>query len=539
MVEKLIDKLKEFPPKFMAWWNKFSSKQKTAMIAALLGFIVAFAILITVVSRPQYVPLVTCENATQSATVKSLLDEGDYDYKVTDAQGLVYEINKDQLSDANILINSNNILTETFKLTDVVSGSLTTTEADKEKLYTAYLQGELTAMLEDVEFIEEATVTLHIPKDDGTLIANQEESFAQILLKLNATCSSDQASAIANAVKTAIGNETTEHIVIWDTQGNLLFSGGDTASSIGNASNQLSLKQQVEAIIRNEVRKVLLGTNEFDLIEVASSLTVNFAETERTEIEYTPADGQMQGVLSHESSYEAETDGGTAMVPGTDSNGDDTYVWSQGEGGSSSVSQFEKDYLPNSETTVEKIPAGSIIYDESSIAVTAISYKVIKEEDAKKLGLLDGISWDEYKLANSDRKKLEVDPELYSVVSNASGIALEDITIVAYEEPFFVDRESALSGIEFTDVLQIILIIIILLLLAYVVIRSFKRDKAEEEQPEELSVENLLQSMPAEPLEDIELETKSETRKMIEKFVEENPEAVANLLRNWLNEDWG
>lgn len=538
MVEKLLDKLKEFPPKFMAWWNKFSSKQKTAMIAALLGFIVAFAILITVVSRPQYVPLVTCENATQSATVKSLLEEGNYDYRIADTQGLVYEINNDQLSDANILINSNNILTETFSLTDVVSGSLTTTESDTQKLYTAHLQGDLENMLEDVEFIEEATVKLHIPEDDGTLIASKEESYAQIMLKLNAACSSDQANTIANAIKTAIGNETTEHIVIWDTQGNLLFSGGDEVSSVGNASSQLSLKQQVEAIIRNEVKKVLLGTNEFDMIEVASNLTVNFAETERTEINYTPADGQMQGVLSHESSYEAETDGGTAMVPGTDSNGDDTYVWSEGEGGSSSVSQFEKDYLPNSETTVEKIPAGSIIYDKSSIAVTAISYNVIREEDAKELGLLDGITWDEYKLANSDRKKLEVDPELYSVVSDASGIALEDITIVAYEEPFFVDKEAAFD-VEFTDILQIVLIIIILLLLAYVVIRSFKRDKAEEEQPEELSVENLLQSMPTETLEDIELETKSETRKMIEKFVEENPEAVANLLRNWLNEDWG
>jgi len=26
---------------------------------------------------------------------------------------------------------------------------------------------------------------------------------------------------------------------------------------------------------------------------------------------------------------------------------------------------------------------------------------------------------------------------------------------------------------------------------------------------------------------------------MIEKFVDENPESAANLLRNWLNEDWG
>ena len=39
-------------------------------------------------------------------------------------------------------------------------------------------------------------------------------------------------------------------------------------------------------------------------------------------------------------------------------------------------------------------------------------------------------------------------------------------------------------------------------------------------------------------VDDIDLQEKSETRKAIEKFVDENPEAVALLLRNWLNEDW-
>ena len=40
-------------------------------------------------------------------------------------------------------------------------------------------------------------------------------------------------------------------------------------------------------------------------------------------------------------------------------------------------------------------------------------------------------------------------------------------------------------------------------------------------------------------VEEIDAEGKSEVRLMIEKFVDENPEAVANLLRNWLTEDWG
>ena len=39
-------------------------------------------------------------------------------------------------------------------------------------------------------------------------------------------------------------------------------------------------------------------------------------------------------------------------------------------------------------------------------------------------------------------------------------------------------------------------------------------------------------------MEDIGYNEKSETRLLIEKFVDENPEAVAALLRNWLNEEW-
>jgi flagellar M-ring protein FliF len=89
-----------------------------------------------------------------------------------------------------------------------------------------------------------------------------------------------------------------------------------------------------------------------------------------------------------------------------------------------------------------------------------------------------------------------------------------------------------------TDILQIVLIVVILALLAFVIIRSMRGEKETEEE-EEVSIETLLQSTPEAELEDISLENKSETRKLVEKFVDENPEAAANLLRNWLNEDWG
>ena len=81
--------------------------------------------------------------------------------------------------------------------------------------------------------------------------------------------------------------------------------------------------------------------------------------------------------------------------------------------------------------------------------------------------------------------------------------------------------------------------VLILLLLGCVVFRSTRKEKVAEIEPE-LSVESLLESTKEsqEEMQDIGYNEKSETRILIEKFVEDNPEAAASLLRNWLNEEW-
>lgn len=121
------------------------------------------------------------------------------------------------------------------------------------------------------------------------------------------------------------------------------------------------------------------------------------------------------------------------------------------------------------------------------------------------------------------------------MVATATGVPVENITIVAYESPVFYDNEGL--NVNWTTVLSAALFILILALLIVVVIRSMS-SKREEVQEEEVSVENLLQSTPEPVIEDIDVETKSETRKMVEKFVDDNPESAALLLRNWLDEEW-
>ncbi|MBO5293282.1 MAG: flagellar M-ring protein FliF [Lachnospiraceae bacterium] len=534
----MMDRIKAIPAKVLEWWNRFTAKQKTIIVCIAAGVILALAILATVLTRPQYVVLANCETTKEASTIVELLEGEQITYE-TSSDGLTIRVLKKDESEASLLLGANDIPAASYGIENVTNGGFSTTESDKQKTYKLYLEKKMEEDLMTMSSIKKADVQFSIPENDGTLIAKSEESHASIILELDGEFTQENASAVARIVATALGNETTNNIVIIDTMGNLLFSGEENYSISGNANSQLAVKQQAEKMVQEAVRKVLLGTNEFTNVEVSSNLSLDFSSKELTSHDYTAADGQDQGLKSHEDIYEAESTGGTSGVPGTDSNGTDndtTYVMPDSEISTSSTSERSTDYLPNEKITKETVPPGVIQYAESSLSAAAINYKVINEDDIKAQGLLDGITWEEYKAANGERTKLDVDPDLVTVVARATGIPEENIMLVAYEEPMFIDSEG--SSFSTTDIVTIILIIVILALLAFVVFRSMAGEK-KQEQEEELSVESLLQSTPESDLEDIEMNDKSEARKLIEKFVDENPEAVANLLRNWLNEDWG
>lgn len=531
----MADKLKELLDKVLAWWNKFTAKQKTILISAAAGIVLVIAIVATTLSRPQYVPLLNCETTKEAAEVTELLESNGITYWVS-KDGYQIRVLESQEADANLLLGANDIQATTYSIDNVTSGGFSTTESDKQKKYQLYMETKLETHLKKTTAIKSASVDLSMPENDGTLISTDEEAFASIMLELDGEFTTENAAYLARAVATAIGNKTTNNIVILDTESNLLFSGDDNYTLQGVANSQLTVKTQAENLVKNEVKKVLLGTNEFDNIEVASNLLLDFSTTDTTEHNYTPADGQTQGVLSHEDVYNEESTNSNGGVPGTTSNDETTYVLQDNANSSSTRSEESRDYLPNEKITSTSIPAGLIKYEESSLSVTAIDYNVVREEEARNQGLLDGVTWDEYKAANSARTRIDIDQDLYNVVAHATGIETDNITIVAYRENVFFDREGL--NVSATDVVQIILIVVILALLGFVVFRSMRGEK-EGVPDEELSVESLLQTTPDADVEDIGVQAQSETRKMIDKFVDENPEAAANLLRNWLNEDWG
>lgn len=532
----MADKLKEIPAKILAWWNKFTSKQKSIIIGIAAVVVFTFAILVYVFTKPQYEEIITCESSQDAAEVVDILESAGIAYQAS-ADGLVLSVPVEQLSNANWAIGAAGLVPDDYTLKDAMANlSMSSTASEQELYYKEYLERKLESDLAAMSNVKSAQANLNIPEQNGTLVRERQESSAFIVLELDGTFTSAHATNIAKAVAAFLHNDTTANITILDSDSNMLFTGGDDYTSAGIASSMQELQNQAESMVANQVKKVLYGTNQYDSVEVASHLDVDFSEYQETVKEYYANPDREEGMYAHMETYEAENQSGIMGDPGTDSNNENSYMFQNGEDTSSTQNETLIDYLPNESMTNKITPAGGINYGSSSISIAAITYREISEASVRSQGLLDGdITWEEYKYNNSGDKKLEVDEDFYSMVANATGIKEDRITIVAYESPVFVDEPDV--EVNWTTIASVVTFLAILGLLAFVVLHSMSSKTVVEEE-EELSVENLLQSAPEEELDDIDVESKSEIRKVVEKFCDDNPEAAAALLRNWLNEDW-
>ncbi len=534
---KMPEQVQKIWERITEWWKKFSTKQKVLLGSVAATVVLALAILAFVVSTPTMVTLIECENTAQAGEVKELLD-GDEGVPYEMSQdGLTFYVDEKYEGTAAILLGKNSIPAQGFAIEKVFEGGFSSTEADKTKLYKLYMEEHFAEQLETLSNVEEASVTLDIPYDDGTILAREQDAYAAVILSLSSEMAEEQAYGLAQYIATQLGNDTTDNVLILDSDSNVLYSGADTDTAVGTASSQLSLRAKTENMVKSEVKDVLVGSGLYDHAEVATKLDMDFDQYRETQREYYPPDGQTNGMIGEQSSYESNSIGGAAAVPGTDANDDTpTYVIEDNAYNETNVTDTTTKYQNNEKVTDRTAATGKVNYDNSSIAIVLKDYVIYDEDTLRRAGELENMTFEEYIAANSAPVQKEVAEDRYEMIANATGFPVENISILAYDEPIF---QYSTGKRTVSDYLQIILAVLILLLLGYVVFRSTRKDR-DTELEEELSVESLLASAKEnqETLEDIGYNEKSEIRLLIEKFVEENPEAAAALLRNWLNEEW-
>lgn len=539
-----MDRLKQIGQKTLDIWNKYTTKQKTIAISCVAVVLVALIILVFAVNRPQYEVLTTCKSYSEMQEVTNLLTENQITYNVAD-NSMIVNVNKQDLTKAKMVLASSDIQADGYTFEDAMKSSFSTTESDKRKQWQTYLESKFRTDLKSFDGVKDASVTVTLGESTNIYYSTKQEATIGVVLRLTRDIGEDVAAGMAQLLATSVGNTTTDNITIISTDGTTLYSKansditGDTSAA--GLTGRLKYKNLVEKSMTASLRQGLLATGMYDEAHIQFNLNMNWDAISTIDTQYSVPDGMDNGVLLE--SYEEASKGmnGAGGVPGTSSNDSDniTYNISDGTNSSSEYSLKKYAYQPNVIVTTTNGQPGEVMYADSSLAVTFVKNVMYNEDEVRDRGLLNGITWEEFKAQNSQPVATTVDPTWIEAIAYGTGVDAARIRVLAYNRPWFTDSEGNAFVNNWSFWVQIVLALVILGLLAFVVFRSARPLTVEEKEPE-LSVEEMLRTTKEQqtPLEDIDLQEKSEIRKAIEKFVDENPEAVALLLRNWLNEGW-
>lgn len=532
------ERLKKIPEKFLEFWNKYTTKQKTIIISVVCAIFFTIVLLAYFLTRPKFdAVLGTFEDSKEATEVISLLETNGITYEQSRDGKVIYVEEKNYTKGLNLMA-SNDILTDEMGWENFAfNNSMSTTEKEKEQKVTLASQTQLRNNLLKMDGIKDATVIIDKPASDYTIFEKQRESSVSVILDLEQEMTKEQAQYMAMWVANAMGSENTDKVVIMDSERNLLYGGKQEELLGGAIYDKEEYKRRLTNQLNHDVETMMIKA-EFDDVNVTSNMKYDFNKISEQLVNYMPGEGQEQGLYSHSYQYKSSGNSGSGGVPGTESNDEDTdYMLETGGSTNTEVTLDKYDYLPDERRRNIDYEIGAVKPEESSMSVVLTKYVIYNEEDLKRQGLLDDIKFEDFILQNNTRATLEVDEQYYELISSATGIAPENITIMAYSQPVF--NEKVKEPFDITNYLMIILAVLIVALLIFVVFRGTAPVEVTEMEPE-LSVEQLLATTKEnQSLEDIEFSEKSETRRMIEKFVDENPEAVATLLRNWLQDDWG
>ncbi|MCR5701723.1 MAG: flagellar M-ring protein FliF [Lachnospiraceae bacterium] len=537
----MLDRLKNIRERIVEFWNRFTSKQKTLIICITAAVIFTLVALILMLNRAKYTELNTFENTADAAEAKAVLDEAQIDYKVS-GNGLTFMVNEKQESTARLALGQNNIATNKNDDWDLLfNNSMSTTDSERQLKQKLVKQNNIAEELELIDGVKQAAVQITIPDSTNTLLSKEKEASASILLTTTEQFDDSSLEGIANYVSTALGNSTTDNIRIIDQTGMLLFGAeGGSSGTAGASSLAIKIKAQVTDNLEDRVRSLMVNSGVFNDAEVTANLDIDLDEKEIEDVHHYTDDAEEDtGPKTSYYYYNAENAEGAQGIPGTDSN-DDTvndYEILNGTLGNSNANVIKEEYNDSVTTTKTKKAIGTVNTDNSSMAVVLSKYVIYDEAKMKKSGELKGTNFEKFQAENDERKPIDVDENIVSLIQNASGISGDRVTVQAYEVPLFYPQETSAAQL-IANYLQFILAALIVILLVFVVFRGMKPVEVTELEPE-LSVEALLATTKEnQTLEDIEFSDKSATRQQIERFVDQNPEEVALLLRNWLNEDW-
>lgn len=508
----------EFLQRIRTQLNEFleglDRRQRIIYFGGGSAVVIIIALVIVMLTRTEYVPLATGLSLDEAARITTSLTELGIQYQDADNTTTVM-VPKDDLSRAKMQLTLNGSLTtKDFNWTQAFSNtSLTYTSEDKDKMYELAQETALAETIETIDAIEKAKVNLTVPSDSAFLLNDSTESRASVTLLMNGgnTLNQQQVNGIVMILVNSVKGLDASNVSVVDNTGRVLNEGAGSEGQL-QANNQQELQLQVQEKLENDLQSFLSTVFGQEGVRVMASVALDFdAQITSSTMYSVPIEGETTGLVRSMTEISENTlNAGTAGVPGTDSNSEATnYNEVSGVGTQYQKASKTINYEMNETlTTVEKAQ-GQIKDITVSVIInqTNLVDQTLTEEQKKEIQDLVSAA------AGLDTRVVQVSAQTFNVV----------------EDPFADD--AAATGIP----VWVFAVVGVVLAggVAGAVLFMRRRAKADEEERIMRELEEQRE------IEEIRIEEadQSSPKFQIEKFIESNPEVVAQLLRAWLNDD--
>lgn len=519
---EFIERLRRQATDFIAG---LSNRMKIVLVAGSAALVITIAVLVFMFTRVEYVPLAQNVTLEQAASITAKLDELGVRWKDEKETSQIM-VEKNSLSKARMALAVDGLMSEkNFNWTDVfATSSLTMTSDEKNKMYLIAQASSLSTSLESINGIENAIVNLYIPNDSNYLITEGVESKASVILKLEdgKTLTEKQVNGIVMVLVNSVKGLVPERVSIVDSNGNELNKSGQNTEDFA-METQFDMQSAVEDRLNirlHEMLSTLYGKNN---VKVMTAVKLDFDSiTTVSKAFAAPVEGETAGMLRSVTEITEDVVNGSVAsgAPGTDTNTDATNY-------SESVTDTTNNIKNSSKTLNYELNEINTQVTKAKGQIADVTVGIIVNTEA----LVDNVLTEQHKT------------ELTALVNSSLGLDTKNVSVTAMK---FADPNADMAVVSNLDqvssgfpvwIFAVVAVVLAIIAAAVVLMRKNRMKAAQAAADEAARAAALAQEQ--KQLEEIqlELEDKSSPKYQIEKFIETNPEAVAHLLRNWLNEE--
>jgi flagellar M-ring protein FliF len=359
------------------FWQRQSNTQRIILISVGVVLLIVVPVLLSWAFRPSYGTAFSGLSEVDAGQIVEKLDAEGIPYQIKNSSTIMVPTN--QVYEVRLMMAREGLPKGGTVGLELFEGStLGMTEFTQRVNYQRALEGELERTIASLDAV--AAVRVHVVTPEETLLASkQAPTTASITIqtKPSKSLNAGQVRAITYLVANAVENLDPENVVLVDTAGNLLASGGqdDGLSVMSTLDSRRAAEQEVANQLQLKVKNLLdtaLGPNR-SVVQVTVALDWN--EKEVLTEAYNPDPPALSSSQKINEAY--ATDGQLLSgIPGAATNLPDAIATiEQTEGGNAYYQRSEEtnNYEVSKTESKETIPPGAIKQVSLSVLVDGVT----------------------------------------------------------------------------------------------------------------------------------------------------------------------